>query len=386
MSQALTSILEESPSGPVSSTSQADPFYDNTLSWMSLQNRPISRYESSTQYKSEGTGFTRRLPPRDPRDLLGIPRTIPSLAEMTPDESVHYLSTGEVPTRMQSEAGYDGTQDVMEWRPQSSQHRAFQPAKAPRQSQLFNQAPVMPNQSPFWYRGLPPAPISQAHKVRNPPNAPRLQPRSQEAKKNFFDSVTGRQSNSPLSDNSSGALDIEYPSIAPRREIEFAQQKFFLPTTPDAANGLSEMFEQAFTLKSNEGEDAEGSNKTAVSLTADRRRHIFTAFFLLVAFLGWNFSVARPELDAMKMMPLGLMIACGAIALRAVADCTSNWPKNNVSYLKATGAIIAGVQTVASGYAISEIMAGRSYCNTCRFQGAFLIGGMFVQEVCFAVF
>lgn len=386
MSQALTSILEESSSAPVASSSQIDPFYDNNLSGMSLQSRPASRYEISTRYNSEGTGLTRRLPPRDPRDLLGIPRTVPSLAEMTPDESFRYLSTGEVPTRLQGDAEYDDAQDVMEWKPQTSQYRAFQPAQAPRQSQLFNQAPVVPNQSPFWYKGLPPAPISQAHKARNPPNAPRLQPRSQEAKKNFFDRVTGRQPSTALLDDTAGASEIDYPSVMPHHEIEFAQQKFFPPSASDAANGLSEMFEQAFTLKSSEGEDGEVSNKPVVTVAADRRRHILTALFLLVAFLCWNYSVTRPELDAMRMIPLGMMMACGAIALRSFADCTIDWRKNSVSYLKATGAILSGAQTVASGYGISETMAGRTYCNTCQFQGAFLIGIMLVQEVCFAAF
>ena len=86
------------------------------------------------------------------------------------------------------------------------------------------------------------------------------------------------------------------------------------------------------------------------------------------------------------MIPLGLMVSCGAIALRSVADCMKNWSKQNTSYLKATCAILAGAQTVASGYAISEIIAGRTYCNTCRTQGALLIGVMLVQEVCFAAF
>lgn len=388
MSQALTSILEESSSSAlVSSTSQVDPFYDTDLSGMSLQTRPASRYELPPQHNSDGTGLTRRSPSRDPRDVLGIPRTIPSLAEMTPDESLRYLSTGEVPTRMQGEGEgeYDGAQDVMEWKPHSSQYRAFQPAQSPRQSQLFNQAPVVPGQSPFWYKGLPSAPISQAHKARNPPNAPRLQPRSQEAKKNFFDRVTGRQPNSPLSDDAAGALEMEYPSVTPHREIEFAQQKFFPPTASDAANGLSEMFEQAFTLKSSEGEDGEASSGPSEPVRADRKRHVFTTLFLFVALLGWNFSLVHPELDTM-MIPLGLMIACGAIALRTVADCTMNWSKHNPSYLKASCAILAGAQTVASGYAISEIIAGRTYCNTCRSQGALLIGVMLVQEVCFAAF
>jgi hypothetical protein len=385
MSQALTSILEESSSSAlVSSTSQVDPFYDNYLSGKSMQSHPASRYELSTRHNSEDTGLTRRSPHRDPRDLLGIPRTVPSLAEMTPDESLRYLSTGEVPPHMQGETGYDVAQDVMEWKPHSSQYRAFQPAQAPRQSQLFSQAPVVPDQSPFWYKGLPPAPISQAHKARNPPNAPRLQPRSQEAKKNFFDRVTGRQPNSPLSESTVGALEIEYSSVTPHHEIEFAQQKFFPPTASDAASGLSEMFEQAFTLKSSEGEDGEASKGSPESMEANRKRHIFTALFLLLALLGWNFSLVHQELG--MIIPLGLMIACGAIALRTVADCTRNWLKSNPSYLKAICIIHAGAQTVASGYAISEIIAGRTYCNTCRTQGAFLISVMLVQEVCFAAF
>lgn len=383
MSQALTSILDESSSALVfpSTASQADPFCDHDRSGMSLQTRSASRYEISPQYSAEGTGSNRQSSPRDPRDILGIPRTTPSLAEMTPDESLHYLSTGEIPARMQTEAQYDGAQDVMEWKPQGSNHRAFQPTRAPRQSQLFSQAPVVLDQSPFWYKGLPPAPISQAHKARNPPNAPRLLAPSQEAKKNFFDRITGRHPDSAWSKEIAGVVEGDNRSVKPRHEIEIAQQKFFLPNTSDVTNGLSEMFEQAFTLKSSEGGDDGETHSPPEAARTERRRHILTTLVLLVALLGWNFSLARQELDTMKL-PLGVMIACGAIALRSAADCTITWSKYNSSFLYVTGAILAGLQTVASGYGISEIMAGRTYCNTCRTQGALLIGFMLVQEVC----
>jgi hypothetical protein len=308
---------------------------------------------------------------------------MPSLEEMTQDESFHYIMKGEIPAHMRTEASYEGSQDVMEWNPQRSKYRAFQPARAPRQSQLFSQAPVVPDQSPFWYKGLPAAPISQAHKVRNPPNAPRLQAPSQEAKKNFFDRITGRHPNSAWSGETAGALEGEYPPVKPHHEIEIAQQKLFLPPTSDVADGLSEMFEQAFKLKSNEDDTATIQHST--SLRIERRGHAFAASVLLVALLGWNFSLKHPELENMNL-PLGIMIACGLVAIRSVANCAIIWSKHNPSLLYIVGGVLAVIQTMTSGYAISEIMAGRTYCNTYRTQGAFLIGVMLVQEVCFAAF
>lgn len=371
MSEALAAIFDD------------DRSYEQSR--ITPQSRPASHNELPTQYSAEDARSLFPSPPRDPRDILGISRTMPSLAEMTPGETVLYLSTGEVPARMQAETDYDDDQDVMEWKPLSSQYRAFQPARAPRQPQLFSQAPVGPDQSLLWYKGLPPAPISPAHKVRNPPNVPRLQAPSQEAKKNFFDRFTGRHPNSSWSEGTAGLEEEECNPVKPRHEIEFAQQKLFLPNPPDVANGLSEMFEQAFTLKSSEDEDRHISQKSSESERVERRRHVFTALVLLVALLGWNFTLSHSELD-MMMVPLGIMVACAGTALRSVADCIITWSKHNSSLLNAFGVILAGAQTVASGFGISEIMAGRTYCTTCRFRGALLIGVMLVQEICFVAF
>jgi hypothetical protein len=392
MSQALSNILEEtSPLRAISApSSQADPFYDHDKSGMSHRHRSTSPYNLPPRQIQNDVGIIGLSPPGSSYSEFGSVQTIPPLSQMTEEESYRYLDRGEIPARFQGESQGNDDQEAMEWtsqESQSSQHRAFQPARAPRQSQLFSQAPVAPDPSPFWYKGLPPAPISQAHRLRNPPNAPRLQPRSQEAKTNFFNRITGREpiSNTVLAITQKEEVDDVFST--PRRvEVEFAQPKFFPPATSDAVTGLSDMFEQSFTLKPDKTEVQEQAEKTRTSVwnSAAGKRHILTTLTLLVALLGWNYSFTHPELHAMKV-PLGVMIVCAVIGLRSTTDCfLASWSEKKPSLFSSASALFAALQVFGAAYAISEIVAGRAEGDACQAQGTLLVGSMVVQEACFA--
>lgn len=390
MSQALTNILGESPTAPSNPppSIQRDTFHENSQSGFTYRHRSSSPYGTPSRQVSNGTVALRRSSPRDPRDILGIPRTVPSLSEMTEDESLRYISTGEIPARMQEQAYNGDSQNDMEWDSQESQHRAFQPARTPRQSQLFSQAPVAPDPSPFWYKGLPSAPVSQAHKLRNPPNMPRLLPPSKEAKDNFFNSFTGRQSFSEPPETIPRDTRNADPFVVSRsQEIEFAPPKFFPPTPSggDLVTGLSDMFEQAFTLKPSEDEMQDATLRPQKTRWERKRRHVLTAVVLAAAGFCWNYSFAHPELRSIKL-PLGVMVLCGVIALVSITDCFLVWSQKNPSLQSSGSALFAAAQTVAGGYIISEIIAGRTENVTCHSHGLMLVGAMFVQEVYLAAF
>ncbi|KAK1761208.1 Ima1 N-terminal domain-containing protein [Echria macrotheca] len=62
----------------------------------------------------------------------------------------------------------------MDWAPTQSRHRAFNALgqRSPAAGSAFNQTPAG-NRGPFWYK-VPPAPITPAQRVFNPPNQPRM--------------------------------------------------------------------------------------------------------------------------------------------------------------------------------------------------------------------
>lgn len=167
-----------------------------------------------------------------------------SQTDMMPHESGHGLGTGNSLGSLQI---YDD-RDQMDWSPviPQTQHRAFNTPRSLQgsyNSQLFGQTPVAEKSSVFWAK-VPPAPISQAHRLRNPPNQPRLRVSSQEVKENFFNNIT-RKKSVPDQTAANGA-------VQPRHEVEFSQQKFFAPIPPsEEADSLADTF-KGFSLSSRE--------------------------------------------------------------------------------------------------------------------------------------
>jgi len=164
-----------------------------------------------------------------------------SETKMTPSESAYYLSTGDLPDRLNDV-------DEMDWSPiiPQKQYRAFntpQSLQGSYNSQLFGQTPVSEKSPVFWAK-IPPAPITPAQRLRNPPNQPRLRVSSQEVKENFFNNITRKNS-----DSDETASSIVGNS---RRQIELQQQRFFAPIPPcEEADSLADTF-KGFSLGSSE--------------------------------------------------------------------------------------------------------------------------------------
>lgn len=245
MYQALDDILLETPHhsrdvvarSRSPSGSPTPPLHQQGKNrWRSPERRDIP----------ETPQFGRNLPPR----------TTPSLSRMSDRDAMKYMKTGEVGSGMID----DG--DSMDWSPTQPKYRAFDPGRGPaslRSTESFNRAPVKPEQeaSPFWYK-VPAAPTAPAHKLRNPPNQPRLNPTSEERKQNFFQRVT-RSSAKPPSRGENE--DEATPQTSGERvNMEFAPPRFFPPETADSSNALAEMMSKSFTLKDEPEQEREASS------------------------------------------------------------------------------------------------------------------------------
>lgn len=303
--------------------------------------------------------------------------TSPSLLEMTHAESVHYLATGEVPARLQQRYNVNETEE-MEWTPSQtqSQHRAFNPPRSfQRQTQLFGETPTGDQPSPFWYK-VPPAPITPAQRLRNPPNQPRLRVSSQETKENFFNNVTHRSSGSNAADGRPPLPRNE----GSRQEVDFAQQKFFPPPPPsEAGNTLADLL-TSFSLSNSETEAPKPARDSSAT------RHTCQSFALFLGLFFWNHALFNPTENSRNVM-LTVMIACVCIGARTVLDNTIfTTVAKKMTMLQGLGACLGGLESTAAGYGIIEILADRGNCENCASLGTMLIGGMLVHEIWLALF
>ncbi|KAH6674590.1 Ima1 N-terminal domain-containing protein, partial [Halenospora varia] len=211
-SDSITAALDEI-AAESTSVNHASP---STLLWDESPlargyNKPYTSMHSSNPqgYNNSHTAYGKiasrnqynSQPRNDFYEKFTAERKTPALLSMEPQEINAYFANGTVPERMRGTLK-DGND--MEWDPTpQSKYRAFAPRPKDHGgstllgqpgSNKFGQTPVTDNPNPFWYKNLPPAPITPAHRLRNPPNQPRLNISPNEVKENFFNNVAQRNS------------------------------------------------------------------------------------------------------------------------------------------------------------------------------------------------
>ncbi|KAI9734745.1 MAG: hypothetical protein M1818_006732 [Claussenomyces sp. TS43310] len=293
------------------------------------------------------------------------------MSQMTDAEAILFMTNGQLPDRMQDES------DEMDWTPSVSTYTTFNP-QISRQlpAKLSSPDSTVTAQQPFWFK-VPPAPVTPAQKLRNPPNQPRLQLSSQERKENFFNDMTQRQPNFTRR-----GLPLEEE----RREMNLAQQRFFPEPAADAALGLSEYMEKTFTLKSTTiDHDLTTNNNIASKIQSlpmkGKMIHGIAIVMLAMIFGGWNMAYSNRSLPTYSIT-MGIMTICSGVSLKIICDyALTDWAKRNAGLRSALMITFAGVETAAAGFNMLEIWAGRGASSSCQSQGAILIGVMLVQEM-----
>ena len=272
----------------------------------------------------------------------------------------------------------DAEGEEMDWDPAPPQHLNFEPTQAPRSSQLFIQPTASVPTEPSPFRGkLPPAPISMAHKLRNPPNQPRLLPPTQEAKENFFDRMSGRQIVATDDD------DEAISTSGRQSDVKFAPPRFFHDDGDDPT-GLTEAFESAFRLGPDE--DSVRKKNHLFEIKNIDQTHLSRALVLLLVFFVWEYALAYPSENRAILPPIS-MVVCGFVALLSIYNYTvSPWAKKQSKSIVVLGGIFATMQTFAAGYIIYDMRARTAHSEIPHLQGALLIGTMLIQEACFIGF
>lgn len=258
--------------------------------------------------------------------------------------------------------------EEMEWTPDipQTQTRAFKPTQ-PQQPKSYSFGEFK-QPSPFYGR-LPEAPITPAHRLRNPPNQPRLRVSSQEVKENFFNNIT-RRGSSPTADS---------PGESSKREMNLAQQRFFPPAPPsEAGNVLADLL-TSFSLSAPEDTPAITAQRST------RTRHMWQGLVLLLGLFFWNHSAS---LEEGKAVMLTVMICCLALGVRTLLDNTVfiQPGKPEAVIWHTLGTCIGGLELTGAGFGLIEVLAGRGDLENCNSLGTVLIGSMLIHEIWLASF
>jgi hypothetical protein len=386
-----SSSQQKLPGSPTPQSSYSAQQQDSYANGFSTQGQPLepvtgSQNNGSTMsYNSSNSGRfgqTFNVPQRSTFQLP--PRTTPSMSAMTKDEGVLYLSTGKIPAHLPQT--YPTPEEAMEWTPEPppSKHRAFRilpPLE--RNTSLFSQAPTSDNGSPFWYK-VPPAPISPAHLLRNPPNQPRLRVTSQEVKENFFNTVARRNSGSDEFGNP-----VNQSNGKPRYDMELRQQQFFPLSPPtEADTGLADLF-TSFSLGSSKNEVSTTPNNTTFSTSGTqnigkttRLTHICQSLVLGFGLYLWNYAF-KHQAEYSNNLMLGIMIGCVLISARTVLDNTLLAKKEESDAIANILRAVMGVFEFGMAVTrIIEIVNERGNCINCASLGNITLGMLLLQELC----
>jgi hypothetical protein len=266
--------------------------------------------------------------------------------------------------------------DEMEWMPSQSVHRAFNSGlSAQRDGQHFNQAPSGPESSPFWFK-VPPAPITPARKLRNPPNQPLLSAPSEEVKQNFFNKMTSNM----LPNQGSQA-----PRESSRQDAVFAQPKFFPPDSLEDTTGLADAFGAAFSFDEREAaeneraarEKEQSQDSSPVSVLSGN----LTAVALGVLLWFWNLSFHRPT-EYSRSMTQAAMTGCILIGLRSLMDHTTIAISKTASKWSVAFAILAAIESAAAVYIlVASNAVTPDAIGPVRTYGSVLFGVMIVRQL-----
>ncbi|KAL8930146.1 MAG: hypothetical protein Q9208_000763 [Pyrenodesmia sp. 3 TL-2023] len=230
----------------------------------------------------------------------------------------------------------------MEWTPQ---HK-FQPPITYRASQT---KPVFNEPSPF-HGVLPPAPVSWAQRLRNPPNQPSFHKASQEKKENFF----GKKSSRVISDAASDVSSVA-PSVADSSmfdfdsPVKFAPPRFFAPADR-METGLESLFSDTFSLgREPSVAEQQGPPILRTSASTNPLPRLLTALLLAASCVAWDYASAMAPVSGKTLRLTSIAVAAIILAYNFI--CTARLPQADRSNVNLS---LLGV-----GFVLATYIGGR---------------------------
>lgn len=316
------------------------------------------------------------------------PRPFP-LNDLAPNQGRSQPPSYNPPTPPPEEDGLD----EMDWTPSQ---QPFQPA--PPKPQLA--IPTIAQPSPFYGR-LPPAPLSQAHKLRNPPNQPTFRQATAAQKQSFFNNRRrSHLDRDNISEASTEYFDspvktvLQSEAASPR----FAEPRFFPQSDYERDTGLESIFSNVFSIEEEphelrvareqqlgEEQEQRSANQRQQAHHSTGSKNLQAASFLILAlsFLAWIFA------SSISFITIPIQLTCLAVAAIIAGRGLFETIRNNKIYWKWSDMFIYILELCSSlflGKATSKTSPlikhnGRDiYGNELQIAGIALLGIMFLQE------
>ncbi|KAL8711643.1 MAG: hypothetical protein Q9220_004053 [cf. Caloplaca sp. 1 TL-2023] len=232
----------------------------------------------------------------------------------------------------------------MDWTPQHN----FRPATIYHGSQ---RQPISNEPSPF-HGVLPPAPVSWAQRLRNPPNQPAFHKASETKKQSFFGKGPKQLISDAASDVSSEVSMLDHGLESEvGSPVKFAPPRFFAPVDR-METGLESLFGDTFALDRNipspsktseHGHGERPALALAVARASQPPSRIPMGVALTCACFGWDHFTVLPLSTTRNIRTTSLAIA-GLISVFNLL-CTQILPK---AERQSSSVIICGIEAVAT--------------------------------------
>lgn len=221
----------------------------------------------------------------------------------------------------------DSEDYMMEWSPQHN----FKPVSTYRSQQ---HKPAYKGPSPF-HGVLPPAPISWAQRLRNPPSQPAFQKASEAKKENFFGKKNQRVVSDAVSDTTSPAHSVTQNSMFDiDSPVKFAPPRFFAPVDR-METGLESLFSSAFSLgkeqSSNSFRGPPDTELTVSALPPKSTPRLIATVLLGASLLAWSGAKLQNLVPPDSVQIFSIIIA----GLNALYNLSLAIPRadRNLSYI-----------------------------------------------------
>lgn len=245
---------------------------------------------------------------------------------------------------------------------------------------------IAPQPSPF-YGHLPPAPLSQAHKLRNPPNQPTFRQATVAQKQSFFNRRLSQLDRDNMSEASTECFDsptktVNQSEVASPR---FAEPRFFPPSDYETDTGLESIFSKAFSIAEEPHElrvarelkqqqqSADGKSLDVISPKLQALSFVTLAF----SFLAWIFALSIPRLAVqIRLICLGVAaIVAGRGLLETVQRGKVYWRWSDmfVYSLELCSSVFLGKA--------SKLPPKKGNSDELSMAGIAFLGIMFLQEL-----
>ncbi|KAI9806189.1 MAG: hypothetical protein M1825_006304 [Sarcosagium campestre] len=258
-----------------------------------------------------------------------------------------------------------GDSDQMDWTPTQ---QSFHPAQRPTYEPAF-----VPSFSTF--QRLPPAPKSQAAKLRNPPNTVPYFKTSEKKQRNFFKEMTNRTTGQP-----GQGLDTKAPQGRAEDDV-FAPPRFF-PMSDFADTGLEGLFDAAFSMKDEPREVRVARAKQSVANARRQHRWSPTSMLSSIVLSATLYVWKQITPTSSPYLRVGLMVIASVIASRRLAvNAQPTIQRRN--YVDVALLIIEVVTAVGT---LACLLLRRGNADLLDLLGTVLLAEMAIQEAWLSVY